>query len=669
MSIKDIAAKGRYGDTHLLHVSDAEVQGLNALANDIYGHGLTTNPDTGLPEAFLFAPFLAPFIAGAGSSMLGTAAIAGGLGAAEAAARGMDDPLGQGLMAGLTAGAGSALGSSLGNIGSEAATQAATTTATDTAAQMAAQEAAKQQAMQSIGQESLKSVSPELLQSSLGTNTLSSGMPEMGSNVLSEGPFNVFNAPSSIPSPAPTETFLSQAPAGGASVTSAPSVFNPGAASNVTDPGLFARNYPNFGQPGDVMGRMKNIGRGISEVGSSGEAFGNFLSDNQGALASGMIGIGGQAQYDQAQKMREAGESREAQMKAESDAKRKAIQDQIKANYAAVGRPMPTGPYGGPLFKEGGDVKPEYHGDGRYLPDWVRQHAKKTDKRAEGGLMSLAGGTTRPFDQARGYAAGGMTTNIYGDLIPYDNSISSDDGGVASVFGRLFAKLFADAGITPDGASKTQPQYAQGVRHKALVDKLQTGMGNQQAVKELDAEGYASGGPLFGGIGDDDAPNSDGNILANLPGSSDPGPTAAPVEDSGQVDAVAAVQALRTAPVFLDFLGLLQGGAGNQLASQQSGYTGIQNISTMANGGYLETGGRVGDGMSDDIPATIDGSQPAALSDGEFVIPADVVSHLGNGSSDAGAQQLYSMMDRIRQARTGTKEQGKEINPTKMMPA
>jgi len=84
---------------------------------------------------------------------------------------------------------------------------------------------------------------------------------------------------------------------------------------------------------------------------------------------------------------------------------------------------------------------------------------------------------------------------------------------------------------------------------------------------------------------------------------------------------------------------------------------------------YLETGGMLGDGMSDDIPAMIDGNQPAALSDGEFVVPADVVSHLGNGSSDAGAQQLYGMMGRIRQARTGNKEQGKEINPRKMMPA
>jgi len=76
-----------------------------------------------------------------------------------------------------------------------------------------------------------------------------------------------------------------------------------------------------------------------------------------------------------------------------------------------------------------------------------------------------------------------------------------------------------------------------------------------------------------------------------------------------------------------------------------------------------------GDGMSDSIKATINGSQPARLADGEFVIPADVVSHLGNGSSKAGAKQLYSMMDKVRKARTGNPKQGKQINPRKYMPA
>lgn len=75
-----------------------------------------------------------------------------------------------------------------------------------------------------------------------------------------------------------------------------------------------------------------------------------------------------------------------------------------------------------------------------------------------------------------------------------------------------------------------------------------------------------------------------------------------------------------------------------------------------------------GDGMSDSIRANIEGSQEARLADGEFVIPADVVSHLGNGSSKAGAKQLYSMMDRVRKARTGNPKQGREIKPTKLMP-
>jgi len=85
-----------------------------------------------------------------------------------------------------------------------------------------------------------------------------------------------------------------------------------------------------------------------------------------------------------------------------------------------------------------------------------------------------------------------------------------------------------------------------------------------------------------------------------------------------------------------------------------------------AKGGYLNGHG---DGMSDSIPATIEGKQPARLADGEFVIPADVVSHIGNGSSKAGSKQLYTMLDRIRKARTGHTKQGKEIKPQKYMPA
>jgi hypothetical protein len=107
-----------------------------------------------------------------------------------------------------------------------------------------------------------------------------------------------------------------------------------------------------------------------------------------------------------------------------------------------------------------------------------------------------------------------------------------------------------------------------------------------------------------------------------------------------------------------DSRGFYDYGAGFPMA--QGGIVGY------ANGGL--TAGP-GDGMSDDIPAVIAGEQPAALSPGEFVVPADVVSDMGNGSSRAGARQLYSMMDRVRKARGGSVKQPEAINARKMMPA
>jgi len=89
-------------------------------------------------------------------------------------------------------------------------------------------------------------------------------------------------------------------------------------------------------------------------------------------------------------------------------------------------------------------------------------------------------------------------------------------------------------------------------------------------------------------------------------------------------------------------------------------------------GGYSD-GGRLlkgpGDGMSDSIPAQIGKKQPARLADGEFVVPADVVSHLGNGSTDAGAKRLYGMMDKVRHARTGKKKQAPAVKTNKFLPA
>lgn len=102
-------------------------------------------------------------------------------------------------------------------------------------------------------------------------------------------------------------------------------------------------------------------------------------------------------------------------------------------------------------------------------------------------------------------------------------------------------------------------------------------------------------------------------------------------------------------------------------------YSALLSPRGMAAGGIASAaGGRYvkgpGDGMSDSIPAAIDGKQPAAIATGEYVVSADVVSFLGNGDNDAGAKVLDEMVARIRQAKTGKTSQPPQIDPTKFLP-
>jgi hypothetical protein len=128
----------------------------------------------------------------------------------------------------------------------------------------------------------------------------------------------------------------------------------------------------------------------------------------------------------------------------------------------------------------------------------------------------------------------------------------------------------------------------------------------------------------------------------------------------------------RATPFAEGGIAALESGNYDRMVGEEPMYSAMASGGIANLGGYSD-GGRMlkgpGDGMSDSIPATIAGKRPARLATEEFVVPADVVSHLGNGSSDAGAKQLYAMMDKVRQARTGRKSQGREINPRKYMPA
>lgn len=97
---------------------------------------------------------------------------------------------------------------------------------------------------------------------------------------------------------------------------------------------------------------------------------------------------------------------------------------------------------------------------------------------------------------------------------------------------------------------------------------------------------------------------------------------------------------------------------------------GISHLGDYSDGGRLLRG--PGDGVSDSIPATIANKRPARLADGEFVVPARIVSELGNGSTEAGARKLYAMMDRVQQRRAKTVGKGKvavNSRAEKLLPA
>jgi hypothetical protein len=253
------------------------------------------------------------------------------------------------------------------------------------------------------------------------------------------------------------------------------------------------------------------------------------------------------------------------------------------------------------------------------------------------GIKEIPSGLGQATAGGGGYAgelSGSLQTagENFGNLMKNPLDVMGDYGYGSSALlagGPLLAGLEpSDLGYGPaplyNDPDKGKYRGPQGQLN--LSDKFDTGL--RLAAEGGYIDGYATGGTIqSGGIRD-------------LYGTPDNQPTISPGLSGfglGRLNNLAGEQALNQA--------------------QTLGY---------ARGGYLDG---QGDGMSDSIPATIEGKQPARLADGEFVVPADVVSHLGNGSSKAGSKRLYAMLDKVRHARTGNKKQGKEINPAKYMPA
>ena len=647
--INDLAAKGRNGDNTLMHVSNDEVAGLNALARQSMGQELTVNPDTGLPEAFLFAPFLAPMVAGGlglGGGALATGLTAGALGTAEAAARGMDDPLRRGLFSGLTAGAASGIGNALSGAAEAGSGAAGAAGGTGPGLDAAVQGSG----VGGGGATGFNVTNPAVAGPSFsGTgplSTLGQGSQAAvqaptaslaGSSMTQmPGPPTAAGASTTMPSVTPPASASAQFPSGSNFAATTPSS---GMGSMTLDPQQAFQQSQYADTPQMIEG-AKNIFRDAG-------ARQQFMQQAKMPAAAGAVGLSGQAQMRAQDQMK----SEQEEADAESAAELKETQDRIRANYAAVGRPMPTGFGGGPLFKQGGIV-------GLY----------------DGGSPGAGGGGfgggpgSSSSGGSRGGGSGRDTPGAPDAPDGRRGASMGPSGGVATGggFGGSSSAVQQSTQLDPDKirAAVISPMddftnAIKDIASKTLIGQVYNALTRDRrgiGVEQLGPHG--PGAPLSAserGIGRDGSTNpsdgrqGDGGGLQSLRRPSASSPTLPLVAEQ------------QPTPNESKFLAALQQGMGNQAAMQQTNYG-------MAEGGYLDGGMLPGDGMSDDIPANIDGEQPAALSSNEFVIPADVVSHIGNGSSDAGARELYEMMDRIRKARTGKESQAPEVNMRKMMP-
>jgi len=245
-----------------------------------------------------------------------------------------------------------------------------------------------------------------------------------------------------------------------------------------------------------------------------------------------------------------------------------------------------------------------------------------------------------PTSTSSGFDLGGMLSDAF-----TTSDGSYDIGKIAGVAGGA-AQLF---GLFGEGSSNRQPMGYQGSIPSYTVSRMQVpGTYDPDRRPGSGGQRYFTDVRFDGGDTSEQAAGLEALNRANLAAQNRQGQSLAPIRAAE--DAAAAEAAAQAAL------------AAQQPAQQMA----AGGIAQLKRGRFLD--GNT-DGMADRKPAMIDNEQPAALSDGEFVIPADVVSHLGNGNSEAGAKVLEQMMARVRKARTGNEKQGKEIDPKDFLPA
>ena len=694
-----LAAQGRNGDSMLMHVSPNEVAGLQALAQQ-HGRSMTTNPHTGMPEAFEFKeliPAAAGFaldmflpgageaaaglfgLTGAGAGAIGTAGIVGGLAGLSSGS------LEKGIMAGLGAYGGASLAGGLGAAGSNANTLAANNAAQaaglDDAARVAAiQAAAKPDIRAGL---SAAAANPIDFLKNNKFGVAAAALPSLMSMGSQSG------APIANRNPGYIRKYAKNPVTGALEQVSATPVDEFGDRSAVSFGGV--------GQPvryaaeGGVMGQPVRYGNGghlvynpttkkYDEVDASGKPVGPVTFG----------GVSNSTSTGNANDTRTDSQKAYDYLMGVPGARNPMLfyhqQDGGGATGALVPADLNT--------RTGGHYVINAAGTGY---DWVPDVAATTNVadvvEGPGGGQDRITDTTGDTGGGLGVGAGqgvsSTTQNTglglmaladkYSVLAPLGfigkSIVDSQINNLTKAQETLEAIDTQNKTAATEGSSRTFDPYD----------------GTKGVMSISDKDGNIRSFDPYAGDSAKDASRTVGPAISDLPSSS--------VNPNGISEAEAAFngrpaggdvpQGDPNAPNPFD--GTAPGWGGSNNGSNDSGNYGGNGSGYMANGGMIghyaqgglgslggySDGGRLlrgpGDGVSDSIPATIgQGRQPARLADGEFVVPARIVSELGNGSTEAGAKQLYAMLARIQAGRKksiGKNNVAKNSNAARYLPA
>jgi len=666
LTAKHLAAHGRGPDTTLVHMAPKEVASLQDLAQR-HGGSLTTNPHTGLPEAG-FLESLLPMALGAGAMMLpgmqgiGAGYIGAGIGALQGLRTGS---LKQGLMAGLGAYGGASMAGGLlgsgamdaGSLAEAKELQIAQADAANKALGARAQQEAAQRAAELTAQIQQQQAAALANQSSKSfMENLSSNFSTAGKG-LSRGFGNFSNSVGMVPGSIGLKTALGAAaiPALMGAYEDSSENGAPAQKTNDADLGAYAKSgakfNPNWVGPYESRVRGGEYTYARPYYGAEGGAVG--MADGG---VTGMA-MGGVPQRDVYQEYMDyynnsfPSVSKEATSVAPFQYPTSTPATPAPAAPAAT-MPFLETPVSSNTGRGGAPVREPGFFDGMSDSQKARHYAYSpiqsqiTQLGLEGlkspisslGLVGrLFGGDTfvenidKNIDIAKGYDPANVVPVMEGytrvsPLDPHRLTVKEADALSNDQSNAKIARIIAEAQAAASGLP-APPSVPTPTITAAPAGTLSSGPTPQgdpaqqaqavQAAREASAQASLAPGAGSGGGGG----NRDGGIGGSNPG--DPG----------------------------------RGGGGAHLA--QGGISSLNqyNLGSYSDGGRLLKG--PGDGVSDSIPATIGKGQPARLADGEFVIPARIVSEIGNGSTEAGARKLYAMMDRIQTGRKKTVGRGK----------